>query len=111
VPSADGSPNRTKSPGSEALSTESGTGSAKPMRSHSSPLRGPATTTPRSDAAAAAASPVAAGRHRRSTTGSSSSGASDGLSATVTPKSAAPSSGCPRRAAIQPAVSPTSRTG
>jgi hypothetical protein len=111
VPNADGTPNRTARPGSEALSTESGTPSAKPIRSHSSPLPSPATSTPSTDALAAAPKPAAAGRHRRSITGSSSSGASDGLSATVTPYSPAASSGCPRRSAIQPATRPTSRIG
>jgi hypothetical protein len=85
VPTADGSPSRTATPGSEALSAVSGTGSLRPIRSHCSPLAGPATSTPSSDAAAAPPNPAAAGRHRRSTSGSSSNGASDGLSATVTP--------------------------
>ena len=75
VPTADGSPSRTARPGSEALSAVSGTGSVRPIRSHCSPLAGPATSTPSSEAAAAAPNPAAAGRHRRSTSGSSSSGA------------------------------------
>ncbi|MDF3049948.1 MAG: hypothetical protein K0R87_1586 [Pseudonocardia sp.] len=78
-------PNRTARPGSDALSTVSGTGSISPIRSHSSPVPGPAMSTPSSDATAAAARPAAPARQRRVTSGSSSSGASDGLSATVTP--------------------------
>jgi hypothetical protein len=85
VPTAEGSPNLMARPGSDALSTVSGTGSVRPIRSHSSPLPEPATSTPSSDAAAAAPRPAARGRQRRVTSGSSSSGASEGLSATVTP--------------------------
>ncbi|GAA3097687.1 hypothetical protein GCM10010464_71480 [Pseudonocardia yunnanensis] len=111
VPSTDGTPNRTASPGSEALSTVSGTGSVTAMRSHSNPLDGPATSTPSSVATAAEISPARNGTQRRCTAGSSSSGASDGLSATVIPKSTAASTGRPRRSAIQPATRPASSNG
>jgi hypothetical protein len=111
VPSTDGTPNRTASPGSEALSTVSGTGSVTAMWSHSNPLDGPATSTPRTVAAVAAPRPVHSGTHRRCTAGSSSSGASDGFSATVMPKSTAASTGRPRRSAIQPATRPASSNG
>lgn len=111
APSTDGTPNRTASPGSEALSTVSGTGAVTAMRSHSNPLDGPAISTPSSVAAAAEISPARNGTQRRCTAGSSSSGASDGLSATVIPKSAAASTGRPRRSAIQPATRPASSSG
>ncbi|GAA1274185.1 hypothetical protein GCM10009609_41710 [Pseudonocardia aurantiaca] len=111
MPTTDGTPKRTASPGSEALSTVSGTGSVTAMRSHSNPLDGPATSTPSSVAPAADSRPARMGTQRRCTAGSSSSGASDGLSATVTPYSTAASTGWPRRSAIQPAASPTRSSG
>ena len=67
IPITDGTPNRTASPGSEALSTVSGTGSLNAMRSHSGPLDGPATSTPNSVATAADASPARSGTQRRCT--------------------------------------------
>ncbi len=85
APSTDGSPKRTASPGSEALSTVSGTGSDSAIRSHVSPLDGPAASTPTSVATAADRSPARNGTHRRWTSASSSTGASDGLSATAIP--------------------------
>ena len=110
-PITDGSPKRTARPGSEALSTVSGTGSEKAIFSHSIPLDGPAANIPNSVAPAAEASPARSGTQRRCTAGRSSNGPSDGFSATVIPYSTAASTGRPRRSAIQPATRPTSNTG
>ena len=65
MPSTAGTPKRTARPGSEALSTVSGTGSEKAIFSHSSPLDGPATSTPSKVAPAAAPSPARTGNQRR----------------------------------------------
>lgn len=110
-PTIDGRPNRTASPGSEALSPVSGTGSVAAIRSHSHPLDGPATRTPTSVATTAAAIPARMGTHRCCTAGSSSNGASDGLSATVIPNSTAASTGRARRSASHPPTRPASSSG
>ena len=110
-PSVGGRPSRTASPGNEALSTVSGTGELNAMESHASPLDGPQTATPTSDATAADSTPAHSGAHRRCAAYSSSTGASEGFSATVIPNSTAASAGRPRRSASHPATSPTSSSG
>ena len=81
------------------------------MCSQASPLAGPHTATPTSDATTADATPARSGAHRRCATYSSRTGASEGLSDTVIPNSTAASTARPRRSASQPATSPTSSTG
>jgi len=108
LPTGVGRPSRAASPGSEALASTSGTPSLSAMPSHVSVLDGPAASAPTAVAPAAASSPVRSDTQRRCTNASSSTGASDGLSATVTPWHAAASTGRPRRSATHPATNPTS---